>query len=508
MAKFQICLEELEVDKLAEEEAATAKLPESEQTEIQEQKDEEKAAEDATTDTDNSIPNNGEGATDDNTTDQATVPSEDGVAEESPFEDLSLVEVSDSISEDEYNNNATQKAIDDVATIGKIKEQIETTLINENGLSPLGATMANLVIKQTADRLGADGCDNLVPAAESFSTMSGKYTKTQLALETISEFLIRIWESIKRAIASAIAWIKTFLRKMADSFKAKDKEVKDLIKLLNASPKADNLINGQIQPLEGLSVITRLRFHNRFDPIGAANALFDFNASFFLGTKSDLERDFQNISTTFRSVIYDKLTPPKDVKNVFKPPSKFRQDTIAGYLIPKEKRNLIVSFNYEHELPAGVIPIVYLPAPNLEAPAINEALRSSEFILGVDQTNYINVNATLLDKSSTQHYLQAIERVVDSGEKGLEILNEFIKKKEELEKEINSYIKAKKSEKVKDPVKAANLPSDTQFANSLNATLSMLDNVYLKGTNKVLRYLHLSLEACIVYGSVNVKSFY
>lgn len=124
-------------------------------------------------------------------------------------------------------NDGVDSAVSDIETLGELEGKMAESVESGEGLSQDAAEIAEIAIESIGRRLGVPM--NVMPAMESFGSSSSRVRATQIAMESVVDWVKKLWENIKKGLASLWQRIKDFFARItvnADKLLNQAKELK------------------------------------------------------------------------------------------------------------------------------------------------------------------------------------------------------------------------------------------------------------------------------------------
>lgn len=137
-------------------------------------------------------------------------------------------QVSEQAGEIDDLQAAIEDATDGAETLGQVEGVLEKTAETGDGVDETAAEVAEIAVESICNRLGIRG-KRVFPALESFGSRNTRLSATKVALETVKETIIRIWEAIRAAITRVLERIKSFFIGLIKSTAQLGKHIEDLM---------------------------------------------------------------------------------------------------------------------------------------------------------------------------------------------------------------------------------------------------------------------------------------
>ena len=441
--------------------------------------------------------------------DEAVV--QDGSLEEQTqaTEDVALAEVIEPVDGYEDHQNSVSDALNTVIQLENLIATINTTDAIEEGLDPSSIQIVATVLGNAAKSQGVDPSECMTPGLESFKSFSGRKAHTGLVLESITEFVGRIWKAIVNAVRSSIAWIKSAVENFGKFYQGKQSSIKSLIASLD---KVDNP-SVKMEPYENELVISKLHYQTGGLTKGI-EALTQLNKDFSGDCKQDVKEvvtDLTNSIKKFNDGLTDqaitldtKISTPTDFI--------FIVGNVKGY---EPTDDSLESFVYRKQLPGALEAVVYLPKSQASTHlGAAKTIRGSRFLLASSDNSKVE-SIDFLAKADLKQYLQSVDKLCSVGVTTLDVYKQFINEKEQLAKVIQLYMSEQQkqaSKNLSDSSKDATTPesfekqdSKSRFATDVLAHIQMVDGLYVMGLSKINRLSQTVVTAAIEFSSSNIK---
>jgi phiKZ-like phage internal head proteins len=153
--------------------------------------------------------------------DPSVPPGEEPPAEESPLEDnagsveTQLLEATDAAGEIEGEDAVIDEALDTAEALEQMRISLEADY-QMGGMDKHGAARFSQQLAYHSKRTGIKVMGSL-PALEHFNGTNSRLRSNTRAMESLSEFITKVWEGIRNAISRSIEWFKSFWTKLFDS---------------------------------------------------------------------------------------------------------------------------------------------------------------------------------------------------------------------------------------------------------------------------------------------------
>ena len=439
--------------------------------------------------------------------DEAVV--QDGSLEEQTqaTEDVALAEVIEPVDGYEDHQNSVSDALNTVIQLENLIATINTTDAIEEGLDPSSIQIVATVLGNAAKSQGVDPSECMTPGLESFKSFSGRKAHTGLVLESITEFVGRIWKAIVNAVRSSIAWIKSAVQNFGKFYQGKQSSIKSLIASLD---KVDNP-TVKMEPYENELVISKLHYQAGGLTKGV-EALTQLNKDFSGDCKQDVKEvitDLTNSIKKFNDGLTDQAITSNSQTTI---PTDFTAGDVKGY---EPTDDSLESFVYRKQLPGALEAVVYLPKNQATTYLDStKSIRGSRFLLASSDNSKVE-SIDFLAKADLKQYLQSVDKLCSAGVATLDVYKQFITEKEQLAKVIQLYMSEQQkqaSKNLSDSSKDATTPesfekqdSKSRFATDVLAHIQMVDGLYVMGLSKINRLSQTVVTAAIEFSSSNIK---
>lgn len=433
---------------------------------------------------------------------------EDGSLEEQTAaeEDMALAEVVEPIDAFDDQHEMVTDALNTVVKLEQLVDTINTTDAIEEGLDPTSVQIVATVLDDAARRMGVDPVELNMPAVEAFKSFSGRVTNTKLVLETISEFVGRIWSAIVSAVRNSIEWIKNFFTTLGKFYTAKKNTIKQLIATLDKVTNEST----DVGKCENKALVFRLQFNDGVTK-GVEN-LIKLNQDFTAHAADQVKEAVRDLDTAITKMNLNDSSQAADFEPVIYQPTHFVVGKVKGY---EPSTSLLESFVYDKELPGNLQAIVYLPKPGqVTGLEISHALKQSSFILGAE-VSASETELSYFAKADLKHFLQTLDKACDAGITTKNGYEAFVSEKKKLLATVEKYLKDQKgsvdknlSGKVDNETSVAFDKQDpkTRFSTEVFAQIQMVDGVLVGGLNKINRLTQTIVTTGISFASDNIKS--
>ena len=159
-----------------------------------------------------------------------------------------LTEVEASAPEGDKEDAAIDEAVETKEALEQYMAALEG-YIGEGGVDAKAAHLMSIGVNFMSNRQGFRQTERTNIATEHFAGPSSKLKANQHALESIGEQVKKIWESIKAAIARAIAWLKEHYNKIfgaAEKLQKRATAIAEKAKNLTGSAKETKIDNERL----------------------------------------------------------------------------------------------------------------------------------------------------------------------------------------------------------------------------------------------------------------------
>lgn len=137
-----------------------------------------------------------------------------------------VAEATQDVAEVEDVNAAVEEAVEGAEELEAIQDVAEATVETGEGMAPEAAQVAEIAVEAICARLGLRTKTKMVPAVESFGSKNSRLAATKIAVESINEQLVKIWNQIKATIAAVVEKIKDMVFKMLNGVGSLEKSIK------------------------------------------------------------------------------------------------------------------------------------------------------------------------------------------------------------------------------------------------------------------------------------------
>ena len=173
-------------------------------------------------------------------------------------------EVADEVEEVESAETSIDDATDDLETLGSIQAVMADSVESGEGLDEQAAEIAEIAVEAICARLGIKTAGRIMPATESFGSVTTRVAATKIALEAVEEKSKTIMESVKAAWAWIWQKIKEFIGKFTGNIEALEKQA-GVLKTKLAAAK-DYVPKDQAAELKDESVVKAFTVSGKFAP--------------------------------------------------------------------------------------------------------------------------------------------------------------------------------------------------------------------------------------------------
>lgn len=137
-----------------------------------------------------------------------------------------------------------EEASEDIQSLGLLKDTLQGSIDNDDGLSEPAAEIAEIAIEAICNRLGIAMYKIAMPATESFRTVSTRVMATEAVMDSIKNALTAIFEAFIKAIkyiGELIVKFKKFLSLNTEKLEKNLTALKNAINNVKTEPTSDKV---------------------------------------------------------------------------------------------------------------------------------------------------------------------------------------------------------------------------------------------------------------------------
>lgn len=230
---------------------------------------------------------------------------------------------------------------DDAADISTDEAQVEETTEAAEALESIACSMRAAVQNGGLDRYAAEGFTTMVgylerrvgivskpmPSLEGYGGANSRIGTTALALESVTDKLMKFWQTIKEAILNSIQWVKDFFLKIFGAAEKLEKRATELAKKVAAAKVEGSPANAKVENARLAKLFTMADKSNVVAAVGRVKGMVDYfyadNAIKNLGTE-ELVKKVSEIKDGVSAEEAGQAVPINGLSNTF-------FETVADY---------------------------------------------------------------------------------------------------------------------------------------------------------------------------------
>ncbi len=212
------------------------------------------------------------------------------------------VETNDGAAEINNEVSDVESAADDADTVGEIRDQMEESVEEGEGMDETSAEIAEVAIEALATRLGYPHYGRVLPAKESFGGRTSRIQATRLAIEKADNIFKRAWDAIVKTVKKIIAKVIDWFHKLFDNTKKLQKAAEKMKVDYGDKPLAPAFESSTITKMQGV------------ENIDGIIAFIEHHSSAINGDMKNLASEAKNVMKSVKE-IYKKYSKKDDKKN-------------------------------------------------------------------------------------------------------------------------------------------------------------------------------------------------